>query len=528
MKAKIFSVTALLALSLAACSNGDYPVLTTKDWDNTFTYFASSDAKSFETYYKPQAGYVGDPMPFFDPVAKDFKIMYLQEFRPNSNTYHPFWCVSTADAANYVSLGEVIPTGTVNELDGALGTGCTVYNDADNTYYTFFTAHSTNLSATVINEAVMVAKSTDCKSWTKDRTFILSGEGEYSTNDFRDPCVFRTDDGSWHMVISTQKNGKGVLAEYVSTDLMTWTSAGVFMTMMWDRFYECPDVFKMGEWWYLVYSEKHAAIRKVQYFKGRTLDELKACTANDAGIWPDNHEGFLDARSFYAGKTATNGTERYIWGWCPTRPGNDNTNVGAYPAEPEWAGALVAHRVIQAADGSLTLGPVNAIEEKFGNTATVRVAAQSEGVTADNGSYTLTADSYVLFGRLSECNRIELTVTTESATDSFGISFVRGTDSSKYYTLMLNPEGDAKRKINFEEEGAEGIGFINGGDGYSFDRPADNTYHIVILNDNSVVTMYVNDVVAHTTRIHGIQKNCWSVNNYGGSIRITDLKLSRK
>ena len=105
MKAKIFSVTALLALSLAACSNGDYPVLTTKDWDNTFTYFASSDAKSFETYYKPQAGYVGDPMPFFDPVAKDFKIMYLQEFRPNSNTYHPFWCVSTADAANYVSLG---------------------------------------------------------------------------------------------------------------------------------------------------------------------------------------------------------------------------------------------------------------------------------------------------------------------------------------------------------------------------------------------------------------------------------------
>ena len=227
MKTNIFSITALFALLLSACSNGDDPVLTTKDWDNTSTYFASSDAKSFTTFYKPQVGYVGDPMPFFDPVAKDFKIMYLQEFRPNSNTYHPIWCVSTADAANYVSLGEVIPTGTVSELDGALGTGCTVYNDADNTYYTFITAHSTNLSATVINEAVMVAKSTDCKSWTKDRAFILSGEGEYSTNDFRDPCVFRTDDGIWHMVISTQKNGKGVLAEYVSPDLNTWTSGKI-------------------------------------------------------------------------------------------------------------------------------------------------------------------------------------------------------------------------------------------------------------------------------------------------------------
>ena len=56
------------------------------------------------------------------------------------------------------------------------------------------------------------------------------------------------------------------------------------------RFYECPDVFKMGEWWYLVYSEQASFTRKVQYFKGRTLEELKATTANDAGIWPDNRE----------------------------------------------------------------------------------------------------------------------------------------------------------------------------------------------------------------------------------------------
>lgn len=83
----------------------------------------------------------------------------------------------------------------------------------------------------------------------------------------------------------------------------------------------------------------HAAVRKVQYFKGRTLEELKATTANDAGIWPDNHEGFLDSRGFYAGKTASDGTNRYIWGWCPTRSGNDNTAVGASPNEPEWAGS---------------------------------------------------------------------------------------------------------------------------------------------------------------------------------------------
>ena len=86
------------------------------------------------------------------------------------------------------------------------------------------------------------------------------------------------------------------------------------MSMMWDRFYECPDIFKMGDWWYLVYSEKMAAVRRVQYFKGHTLDELKACTANDAGVWPDNKEGFLDSRAFYAGKTASDGTNRLYLG----------------------------------------------------------------------------------------------------------------------------------------------------------------------------------------------------------------------
>ena len=92
-------------------------------------------------------------------------------------------------------------------------------------------------------------------------------------------------------VYVAHKNGKGTIADFISDDLKSWEDNGVFMNMMWNRFYECPDVFKMGDWWYLVYSDKTSFMRKVQYFKGRTLDELKACTANDAGIWPDDHEG---------------------------------------------------------------------------------------------------------------------------------------------------------------------------------------------------------------------------------------------
>ena len=517
-------ILSAIAMTCMGCSD-DTVEPTSKDWDNTATLFETTDAARFDTYYKPQVGYVGDPMPFYDPQAKDFKIFYLQEFRPNSTTFHPFWCLTTTDAASYQSLGEVIPTGSITDLDGALGTGCTVYNDADRTYYTFYTGHSCDVASTGIGEGVMMATSQDCRTLRKNPAFMLLVLGEYSTSDFRDPCVFKDDAGLYHMLVSTQKSGKGVIAEYTSTDLNNWTSAGVFMTMMWDRFYECPDVFRMGDWWYMVYSEKHAAVRRVQYFKGRTLEELKSSTANDAGLWPDYREGMLDSRAFYAGKTASDGTDRYIWGWCPTRPGSDNTNVGAYPAEPEWAGALVALKLIQHPDGTLTLGRVDGIIEKYSQPMALKVMNTEGQATADNSGYSLSGDASVLFNRLGSCNRIEFTATATSPDAKFGVSLVRGIDSARYYSMVVNPEGSGRHKINFEEEGPEGCGFVNGADGYVFDTPADNTYRITIINDNSVCTMYINDDVAFTARVYGIRKNCWSINSYGSDIRISDLHV---
>lgn len=504
----IFSLPLIASsmLAVAGCSS-DEPILTDKDLDNTGVYLNTDEEMNQKIYYKPYVGYVGDPMPFYDPVAGDFKIMYLQDYRPNQAvTYHPIWCVSTSDAASYTSMGELISCGSATELDAAIGTGSTIYHDG--TYYTFYTAHSPNPASTAgVNEAVMLATSKDFKTWTKNRELLITGGDTYSNADFRDPFVFKGDDGIFHMIISTRLNGKGVLAEWTSSNLLDWSSAGVFMTMMWDRFYECPDIFKMGDWWYLVYSEQHNAIRRVQYFKGRSLDELKACTAGDAGIWPDSREGFLDSRGLYAGKTASNGTDRYIWGWCATRAGKNNLG------NADWAGNLVAHKLIQHKDGTLTLGEVPAVAALFGQGAT-------------EADFSLSGDEHKLMTRLGVQNRISFTLTTSSPMDKFGVSFARGTDSEKFYSLIVNPENESTRKINYEEEG--GVGFVPNTDGYNFATPANGVYNITITTDNSVVTMYVNDVAAYTTRIYGTARNCWSVNSYGGNVTISDLKISKR
>lgn len=547
MKTMINSIilASCLALPLASCSDSD-AAPEQKDWSTT-TYFNSSDAAAQDTYYKPAVGYVGDPMPFFDPVAGDFKVLYLQDFRPNpEGTYHPIWGVSTKDAAHYTALGELVSCGTLKSQDAAIGTGSTIYDEASKLYYTFYTGNKYKPTGDESAQAVMVATSADFKTWTKDRTFLLKGQDfGYDKNDFRDPFVFKGDDGKFHMLVSTKKSGKGSLAEFVSDDLKNWTDNGVFMTMMWDRFYECPDLFKMGDYWYLVYSEIHHAVRRVQYFKGRTLDELKACTANDVARWPDAHEGFLDSRGLYAGKTASDGTNRYLWGWCPTRSGKDNTAVGASPAEPEWAGNLVCYKLIQHEDGTLTLGEVEAISNKYNKVCEVEVKDQNgmsvverkdaEGnlIRDEKGEVIkdtiLSGDNaYMLLSRLGNHNKISFTVTTSNEWDKFGISMVRGSDSKKYYTMVVNPENENNRKVNFEEQGVEGKGFIAGIDGYVFARPADNVYNITIYTDNSICVMYINDVCSYTNRIYGIQKNCWSINSYNGAnVKISNLKISQ-
>ena len=523
-------VSCAICAATTSCSDDETTGDPSRDWAGTTELFVSADEQGFNTYYNPAVGRCGDPMPFFDQKSQEFKVLYLQEYTNNpSHRFHPIWGVATKDGANYESLGEVLPVGGNDYAqDAALGTGCAY--EKDGTYYIYYTGHNGNCKN---REVVMRATSTDFKTWTKDDLWTLNGpDFGYSGNDFRDPQIFVADDEQYHMVISTYpvNGGDPVFAEFKSGDLKSWEHVGR-IRMIWDRMLECPDIFKMGDYWYMVYSEsvRTSWSRKVKYMVANSYEELKDCF-NNGPKWPaDDHEGVLESRAFYAAKTATNGTDRLIWGWCPFRSGGDihekNVNVGGGDGnEPNWSGALVCHKIIQHENGLLTLGEVPAMASKYGKEQPVSVMA-SNGY--NNGTLSGN-DAYVLYNRLGAHNHISLTVKTAGDEDKFGISLVRGSDSKKYYTMVVNPEwAGGRRKVNFEQEGAEGKGFIDGADGYIFVRPADNTYKIDIYTDNSVMVMYINDVCSYTQRIYGIQKNCWSVNGYGGNITVSDVKVKQ-
>ena len=197
--------TGLVGCALCAagtsCSDDTYSPDPDKNWAGTTEFFTPTEPNAQQTYYNPQIGRCGDPMPFYDENTGDFKVLYLQEYVNNGPTYHPFWAVTTDDCANYESMGEILPTGSsVMDADAALGTGCAVYSEADKQYYIYYTGHS--FQAGSQREVVMRATSPDFKTWTKDYQWTLKGSDYNTGTDFRDPQVFKADDGQWHMVIA--------------------------------------------------------------------------------------------------------------------------------------------------------------------------------------------------------------------------------------------------------------------------------------------------------------------------------------
>ena len=503
-KTMINIMTVALLAAMTACSSDDYTE-PTKDWDSSTEYFASSDVAAFDTYFAPSVGYVGDPMPMYDTKTGEYKIYYLWDYRGKrtyDECYHPMHMVSTKDGFTFGDEKEVIATGGQNDQDAAIGTGCVV--EKDGVYYSYYTGHAADA-----NEAVMRATSADGINWTKDHAFRLYGEDYgYDKKDFRDPQIFQTEDGVYHMIIATRKFGKGTIVECTSKDLLTWSNPTDFMNMQWDRFYECPDVFKMGDYWYLIYNDQTSFMRMPQYFKGNSLEDLKSCTKNDAARWPDYREGKLDGKGIYAVKTVSNGTERLAFGWCPTRAGKDTGNV---PQESEWAGNLVCHKLIQHADGTLAFAPVTT--GKYTNTKEVKIVApQGAGYDIKEGNYTM-------FSRLMYHNMLTFDVKLSDLQGRFSIDFARGSDSKSWYSVQVNAD---EAKANLEKKGEDGKWLLDS----QFKQPTDGVYHVTVCTDQSVCVVYINDEFAFTNRIYNLQKNPWSISAIKGDVKVENIKMN--
>lgn len=513
---------ALLFISCVSCDGGETPdPPVTTQIDTTTTCRSVQESGNYATLYKPQAGYVGDPMPYYNEADKKFYVFFLQDWRNGAPTDHPFYYTTTNDYASFQGFTEAIPNGTANSQEQFLGTGSFI-KDTNGKLFGFYTGHNGNLNP---KEKIMLATSDDMQTFIKVPSFTFEAPDGYDKNNFRDPAVyFDTTRSKYVMLVSTLKNGKGVLVRYSSSDLLNWTLIEPLTDFNSDaEILECPDIFKMGTKWYLVFSRINRDEQRKTFYRIADSPDGPWLRCEDAtGI----HETF-DGLYLYAAKTTSDGTNRYLSGWCSTGQEVNSKN------ELDWAGSLITHKLVQQPNGRLYPVIPESVDLKFSKEVAFTKIKSEGTVTGNNGSYTLTSQSgrsYALFNRNTTPVKISLKIDALQST-KFGFSFGTCGDLSEIYSVIFDLTSINRWSlptIFLNKETTYSTGLYNKELNFTpLIVPENKQFNIKIIIEKSVCVIYVNDNVAFTNRIYKMDQNPWTIFADNGTIKISNFTINK-
>lgn len=474
-------------------------------------------------FYKPKDGWVGDTIPF----AHDgkFYIYYLHDERKGNTQdeygYRTSWnLLITEDGVNIKDCKVVLPVGEYDDADYACYTGSVIEGN-DGQFHMFYTAQN-NYNPKYHRDGkplqyVAHAISTDLINWEKlpELTFGAD-ESIYEPFDWRDPFVFYNEDEKcFDMLLAarlrgaSEKNG-GCVGLCRSYDLIHWEAKEPFYNPESYMTHECPDLFKLGNKWYLVYST--FSEKFVTHY--RMSDKL-------SGPWTSPIEDTFDGRAFYAAKTAQVGDKRMAFAWVPTKRGE--SDFGQY----EWGGNFIAHEIDQTTDNKLTVKHADGLINMFNKEA---VNEKINKVEIENFEG---EKSYVINGMKETC-MIEAVIEFSEGVRSFGIGLRQDSALANGYYLRFEPFYN-RIVADMWPRRISGVNqwYVDGDKPFmiELERPfdykslKDNKVHIRVVADGSIICLYVNDTTALTMRAYNIKRTNWGFFVKDGSIRVSDIHL---
>ena len=458
-------------------------------------------------FYKPKDGWVGDTIPF----AHDgkFYIYYLHDERKGNTQdeygYRTSWnLLITEDGVNVKDCKVVLPVGEYDDADYACYTGSVIEGN-DGNFHMFYTAQN-NYNPKYHRDGkplqyVAHAISTDLINWEKlpELTFGAD-ERIYEPFDWRDPFVFYNEEEKcFDMLLAarlrgaSEKNG-GCVGLCRSYDLLHWEAKEPFYNPETYMTHECPDLFKLGNKWYLVYST--FSEKFVTHY--RMSDKL-------SGPWTSPIEDTFDGRAFYAAKTAQVG------------------DFGQY----EWGGNFIAHEINQTTDNKLTVKPAEGLINMFNNEF---VNEKLNKVEIENYEG---EKSYVIDGMKDTC-MIEAVIEFSEGVRSFGIGLRQDSALANGYYLRFEPFYN-RIVADMWPRRIRGVNqwYVDGDKPFmvELERPfdykslKDNKVHIRVVADGSIICLYVNDITALTMRAYNLNRTNWGFFVKDGSIRVSDIHM---
>lgn len=292
----------------------------------------------YRYFYKPQGAAAADFIPFYHDGL--FKLFYLHDWRDTEKHGEgtPWFLLESRDFVDFTERGEAVPRSDPDEQDLYIFTGSVLRERDGSRFHLFYTAHNPHKSPM---EMIAHAVSGDLLHWEKLPGESFSAEPGFDGDNLRDPFVFFDEDaGLYRMALVKRREGgaytAGLVGQYTSPDLFSWTPAEPFWEPALYHTHECPDLFRMGSWWYLLYSE----------YSDRSLTRY-AMARDLAGPWIIPADDAFDGRAYYAAKTASDGARRYLFGWIPTREGDSDDGPW------QWGGNLGVSELWQRSDGTL-------------------------------------------------------------------------------------------------------------------------------------------------------------------------------
>lgn len=449
-------------------------------------------------FYRPRDGWLGDCIPYFASGA--FRIFYLRDQRDGNG--FSWYQLETVDFVTYIEHNEAIARGTNAEPDRSVWTGSVIErNGLHHLFYTGYNPapHSNHRSP---RQAIMHAVSEDLTSFRKisEHTFYAPSD-LYESLDWRDPFVFWNEQENMYWMLVTARlnegpsNRRGCLALCASTDLNQWTVHKPFWAPNLYSAMECPELFQIGDWWYLVFST----------FTERFVTQYRM-SKHLSGPWIAPENDTFDGRAFYAAKSFSDGKKRFLFGWNPTKA--FNSDFGDW----HWGGNLVVHELVQHKDGTLSVTIPEGIDLFFNNQLQARpVAFLGKSIIDDSTVKFDSTDQFSCVLIPNPFNRLKIcaAVTFGELTRGCGVILGATDDLEKAYFIRLEPSMN-RLVFDYWPRKIPGIHPMDlGGDVHyqpGMERPLKlepgTVYNLTIIVDDTICVAYIDNHIALSCRFY--------------------------
>ena len=271
----------------------------------------------------------------------------------------------------------------------------------------------------------------------------------------------KTDDGYLMLVgARKEKENESAIVYYESQDLENWTFKGDFYTSRNLYFMECPDVFQMGDKYYLVFSWNNVVYYRV--------------SDNFFGPWEKEEIDTFDGDGFYAAKTCEYKGKRYLIGFLDRKKREKDS------LKYTWAGSVLVYELRQLSDGRLGVCMPDQYNEYF---------------------------TKELLNASSEDNALDLGKVPETCHLSFDLDME---EAGRMDLVFSNPESGEEYKLSIDNQD-DNISFNAFPNNQPIRLESGTKYHIDVVVEKDIVVIYADGIKALSNRIYAAVGADWEI-----------------